>query len=672
MLQSLCRFVTLCSAQDIRRLWVLLALVLTTGILAVAGIASVVPFLQLAADPQAATENQLVQRLFDALNLESRSAKLMVVGWAVIVFLGVSNLLTLLAQWQTQRIAWTIAHHVSVFLAASYARLPYDYYLYRESGDIIKSVIDDVNRLVDGVVVAGCRLITQVIVSTMILVLLFYINPFVALTSIGVFFGPYLIMTYLRRAYLTDLGRERLLANSRRFITFSDLIVGIKAIKSAEADEYFVNRFEKPSRVFSQVQPKIYVSAATPRYVLESVAFGAVVAVIMYLSNRSTDLVSVIPTLTLFTLAGYRLMPAAQQGYQAMVQLLSNYPAIDNIYFDVQSQVSGKEQQLIGSRRNKSTTESGALAATRENPRWRNTAGATSETAKIANTKDKSAESAVATEGVSATDREVQNFNAQATVLTHSTQFNVSQGIDFTQSISMRDLSFAFGPDEPRVLKEISLDILKGQRVGFVGPSGSGKTTLIDIVVGLLQPSSGELFIDNCPIDQSRTTAVKKLIGYVPQDVFLYNDTIARNIAFGVHDVDMPRVMRCCTLARLSQVIEQELVDGYDTVIGERGLRLSGGQRQRIGLARALYRMPQILVLDEATSALDTVTEKSVMSAIVNELPDVTIIIIAHRLSTVRDCDRLFVLDRGNLVAQGSYEELLSNSSLFQEMASIG
>lgn len=614
MLQSLRRFLSLCTAQDVRRLWVLLLMVVGTGILEVAGIASILPFLQLAADPEAASGNLLIQRIFDVLGLDTRSAGLLVIGWAVILFLGVSNLLTALASWHTQRIAWTIAHHVSVFLASSYANLPYQFYLHKESGDIIKSVIDDVNRLVDGVVIAGCRLITQFIVSAMILVLILIIDAWIAVIAICVFFGPYLVMTYLRKAYLTDLGRERILANSQRFVTFSDLIVGIKAIKSAGANEYFVNRFEAPSKTFSLIQPKIHISSVLPRYVLESIAFSSVVFVIMYLSNRSMDLVAVLPTLTLFTLAGYRLMPAAHLGYQSVVQLLSNYPAIDNIYRDVHSH--------------------------------------SSPAAGIA---------------VFAPPDAVGKPNVQQAAAS-----GVSKcATRFNDSLSLHDLSFTYGNNNPDVLSDISLRINKGQKIGFVGPSGSGKTTLIDILVGLLHPTDGQIQLDGVHIDSNKTEILKTLTGYVPQDVFLYNDSVARNVAFGKNEIDLERVKRSCSIAQMDSVIENEFTAGYSTVIGDRGLRLSGGQRQRIGLARALYQQPEILVLDEATSALDTLTEKSVLTEILNKLPDITIIMIAHRLSTVRDCDKLFVLDRGRLIAEGTYDHLISSSRLFREMASI-
>lgn len=223
-------------------------------------------------------------------------------------------------------------------------------------------------------------------------------------------------------------------------------------------------------------------------------------------------------------------------------------------------------------------------------------------------------------------------------------------------------------------LDELSLTIPARITVGLVGGTGAGKTTAVDLILGLLEPTRGRLLVDGRPIAGKDLRAWQRNIGYVPQSIFLTDDTVAANIAFGVPNekIDQEAVERAAHVAELHEFVTNEMPDGYATMVGERGVRLSGGQRQRIGIARALYHNPDVLVLDEATSALDNLTEKAVMDAVHNLGHRKTIIIIAHRLSTVRECDHIFMLGHGQLIAQGRYDELLESNNTFRAMAIPG
>jgi len=240
----------------------------------------------------------------------------------------------------------------------------------------------------------------------------------------------------------------------------------------------------------------------------------------------------------------------------------------------------------------------------------------------------------------------------------------------FERQISLEQISFSYpGKTEP-VLKDISLIIPARKITAFVGATGSGKSTLADIITGIITPQSGHVLIDDAPLNASNLQGWRADIGYVPQQIFLLDDTIWRNIAFGIADenIDEIAVVRAAQAAQIDEFIRAELKDGYDTIIGERGIRLSGGQRQRLGLARALYRNPRLLVLDEATSALDNVTERSVMDAIHAWSSSKTVVVIAHRLSTVQQCDQIVLLEHGKIAAVGAYEELLKSSGIFQKL----
>ncbi len=240
----------------------------------------------------------------------------------------------------------------------------------------------------------------------------------------------------------------------------------------------------------------------------------------------------------------------------------------------------------------------------------------------------------------------------------------------FQKDIQFRGVRFRYTGDGPWVLDGLGLVIAKGARVGFVGSTGSGKSTTLDLLMGLLMPTEGELLVDGQPISGISVRAWQQTIAHVPQSIYLADTTLAENIAFGVppDTIDLDRVQQAARQAQIADFIESR-PEGYQAYVGERGIRLSGGQRQRIGIARALYKQASVLVFDEATSALDNATEQSVMEAIEGLNRDLTILLIAHRLTTVRRCDTIVELEHGRVVAQGTYEQLLECSPSFRRMA---
>jgi len=245
------------------------------------------------------------------------------------------------------------------------------------------------------------------------------------------------------------------------------------------------------------------------------------------------------------------------------------------------------------------------------------------------------------------------------------------ENISFLDKLVLSNVSFNYPGTDRSVLNDISLTIPVNNMVGFVGLTGSGKTTLIDIILGLLEPQKGSLVVDGVEINSKNIINWQRKLGYVPQQISLIDASLAENIAFGVkkEEINMETVHNVSRIASLHDFVNNNLKDGYNTPIGERGVKLSGGQRQRVGLARALYYNPSVLVLDEATSALDNTTERFVMDSIKKLGHEITIIIIAHRLSTIRDCDVIYHLDKGNIVSKGTYKELLKNDKKFSEMA---
>lgn len=242
---------------------------------------------------------------------------------------------------------------------------------------------------------------------------------------------------------------------------------------------------------------------------------------------------------------------------------------------------------------------------------------------------------------------------------------------EFNDSLVFDRVTFRYPETERPQLSEISLTIKRGQSVGLVGASGAGKSTLADLVLGLHNPSEGRILADG--IDVSANLRVwQDRIGYVPQNIYLTDDTLRRNVAFGLPDdkIDEDRLTTALAKSQLSRLVA-ELPQGVDTLVGEMGGRLSGGQRQRIGIARALYNDPALMVMDEATSALDGATEKEIGNALACLQGDKTVLLVAHRLSTVRNCDRIFLLEHGRLAAAGSFDELVAGNATFRHMVEL-
>ena len=295
---------------------------------------------------------------------------------------------------------------------------------------------------------------------------------------------------------------------------------------------------------------------------------------------------SALPIISLYVFAGYRLMPAVQQIYEAFTQLTFITPSLDKLYDDLKNLKPFNENQ----------------------------------------------------------DQDILPFN---------------------KSIILKNIHYNYPNASRTILKDISLNISAKSTVGLVGATGSGKTTTVDIILGLLEPQKGTLEIDGKIIRKQNSRSWQRSIGYVPQQIFLADDTIAANIAFGLEpkEINQEAVEKASKIANLHEFVIDELPKKYQTTIGERGVRLSGGQRQRIGIARALYHNPQLLILDEATSALDNQTEKAVMDAIDNLDKNITIIQIAHRLNTLKKCDKIFLLEKGELKKDAKYDELINASA---------
>jgi ABC-type multidrug transport system fused ATPase/permease subunit len=488
-------------------------------------------------------------------------------------------------------------HSIGSRLLRGYLSQPYVWFLRRHSADLGRAVLEEVNYVVGNALIPAMRMLAQAVSLLFLTVLLFLVSPMIALFSLLILGGSYVLIFFVVRRLLTQLGKRHAEANKARFKIAQEAIGGIKEVKILGLEDAYLNQFYVPSIQVAASASASQAIGEMPRNFLETIAFGGMVLLIMaLLKSGDGSLNGILPVLGVFAFAGLRMFPAVQQIYHSLSTMRYTSAALDNVHQD--------------------TLETGAnLAPLPSGPAM------------------------------------------------------LQMRVD--REIALVDIHYSYPKTEKPVLSGLTLTIPARTTVGIVGGTGAGKTTAIDVMLGLLTPDTGTLKVDGIQITAENLRAWQNALGYVPQQIFLVDDSVAANIAFGVppEKVDMLAVERAARVANLHDFVISELPAGYQTYVGERGVRLSGGQRQRIGIARALYHDPEVLILDEATSALDNLTERAVMEAVHNLSHEKTIIMIAHRLTTVKACDTILMVEKGKLLAQGPYDLLVAENDTFRRMA---
>lgn len=587
---------TLNKRQRRRVVLLIVAIVIMAG-LEVVNVSAIVPFLSLASDPGMIESHALLNWAYRFFGFQDANRFLIAVGLGLFFLMLASNLWSALTTWAQLRLVWSWNHQLSSALLRRYLNRPYTYFLNRNTSDLSKNLLSEVQQVTNQMIKPVILAIGKSVVALGIAAVLFVMNPGLALLVTAVVGGSYGAIYMAVRRRLAAIGKDRVRANSERFTVAAEGLGGIKDVKILHKEYAFWKRFEVPSRRFSRHQATSQTIGAVPRYAIETIAFGSVILILVYMIALEQDLGSIVPILGLYAFAGYRLMPALQQVFSGITAVRFYRAALEQVLDD--------------------------LEAADEEP----------------------ARPAVAS--------------------------SAAEPLALRERLELRDLRFRYPGAEREAVCGVSLTIPANATVGIVGATGSGKTTLVDLILGLLRPQSGAILVDGEPVTDEMLLAWQANLGYVPQHIFLMDSSVAENIAFGVpkEEIDMEAVRQAAQIAQIDDFVMNEMPRQYDTVVGERGIRLSGGQRQRIGIARALYRRPSVLVFDEATSALDNATENHVIEAIRTLKGTKTMLMVAHRVTTLADCDTIFMLDRGRLVAQGSYEELVRGTGRFAQVA---
>ncbi|MBI3544726.1 MAG: ABC transporter ATP-binding protein, partial [Deltaproteobacteria bacterium] len=535
-----------------------------------AGLGLLVPFVESIANPGALEKYGFLKWLPTAAGLPPT----VVFGIAIGALFIVKNLyLAALVHVQTR---WVFAktHEYSVRLFRGYLSKPYQYFLHKNSSDLLMN-IGRVSMVFDSVLLPLLNAMTEVMVTGLVGIMLLKVAPLITLGALAALGLPTYAIFRLAKTRRRALAVRK---EWRRDLMARWVTQGLSAIKETKVrgcEDFFLEKYSENALDCFLASGYVQTSTAMPKLFVEALAVLAFVGSISVLVLGHHDLVASLPVLGVFVIAMVRLMPSMTR---IMAQLASIH-------------LAGGAVALVAR-----DLEDAAAPALRELP-------------PPARTKS----------------------------------------LELRDSIDLQGITFVYDGTEREILDKADLTIRRGESIGLIGPSGAGKTTLVDMVLGLLEPTAGKILVDGKDI-HSNLRGWQRNIGYIPQTIYLTDDTIRRNVAFGVPDeaIDDAKVWEALKAAQLEGYV-RELPKQLDATVGERGVRMSGGQRQRIGIARALYHDPDLLVLDEATSALDSATELEVTRAIESLTGKKTLIVIAHRLTTVEKCTRLLKIANGKI-----------------------
>lgn len=580
MIQLISQVNGLLKAQERKQALNVLFLTILVALLEIVGIASILPFMAVLSSPELIETNKYLHGVYSALGFERAEHYLFFLGLVVLLLLVVGNVVKAVARWKTLDFSIMTGHTISSRLLRQYLSQPYSFFLSRNSSHLANSILDEINKLVSNVIVPLTDIIARFITVFAILLLLMVANPILAVSTGFVLGGAFVLVYWFMRKWLLRTGEERLSAQERRYQVISEAFLGIKNIKLTGNEKAYIRLYEAPSLVYSKTSAMAGVAGEVPRYAMEVIAFGGILFIILFLLLQNQGLSQVLPLITLYAFAGYRLMPSFQLIFQSYTRIRFHTAVLAQIHQEIEASNIQQDQAHL------------------------------------------------------CVDADVMP-------------------LAFDSEIEFRDVCFSYGQGNRPVLNGISFVLPKLTTMGIVGKTGAGKTTVVDLLLGLLVPTGGEILIDGVPLTNENRRAWQKNCAYVSQHIYLTDDTVRSNIAFGVpgDEIDDDLVHRVAKMAAVDEFVLQDLPQGYETVVGENGVRLSGGQRQRIGLARALYLNRPILVLDESTSALDVATEKKVMESIAKMAGEKTIIIIAHRQATLDRCDCILEVDGRKIIA---------------------
>lgn len=586
-------YILLPSEQKLALLLLLMTLIAV--LMEIAGVLSLLPFLYVLTDPSIIETNEILKTVFEiSLNygIKTNHQFLIFLGILILILLFISLSFKSFMIYFQNRFIEMRKFSLAQRLVQSYLHQPYLWFLNRHSSSLCKNILDESHTVISRGLYHLINLITQIIVVLVLISLSIIADPLISIV-IGILFGSlYTLILILSKGIVSKFGNQRFNYNELLFKIINETFIAIKQIKISGIENIKIKTISKLGINLAKNSAFVGTVSAIPRYVIELLVFGGMLTLTLFLMTKEGTFEKALPTIVLYAIIGYKLMPALQSIFLSLTNL--NYVAIsvDKI---------SKELKLV---------------------------------------------------------KEFEILQKQ-------------ERFQLNKSISLKKVFFKYPETSTNALNDINLNIKANSFFGIVGTTGSGKTTLVDIILNLLVADKGLLKVDNEPINNLNSRKWMKSVGYVPQNIFLIDDTFSANIALGINDEDIDQI-QLEKVSKIAEIHNHIIAEPgkYETQIGEQGVRLSGGQRQRIGIARALYHDPKVLILDEATSALDNITQKSILNNLKSMKTDITIIMITHRLSTVKECDSIILMEKGEIKAQGTFEELLKRNDNFKDQLS--
>tara|TARA_B100001063_G_scaffold209106_1_gene205913 strand:- start:294 stop:2090 length:1797 start_codon:yes stop_codon:yes gene_type:complete len=578
-----------------KRFYALQIMVIVMSFAEIIAVASIIPFMALVGDMSLLQQDTYISKIYRASGIISESKFVLILGVSILIVLFISTVISMFTTWRLSIFATKIGTEIADRLYTHYLNKEWLFHASGSSAQLTKKISYETTRITNGVLVPLLQMNARISLALFMSLTIFIYDPKVALVGLAIFALAYFILYKLVRSRLQINGRAISQVNEERFRLMNEGFGGIKDVLLLGKAYEFIKHFKQTGGVLAYSQGTNAALAQVPRYFMELVAFGSMITLVIYLiAVHDSDLGMILPILSVYALAGFKLLPAFQQIYASTATIKGNIAAFESIH-----------QDLTDSSHRKS----------------------------------------------------VKKKIAQEHLLPK-------------KQISFKHINFSYPGKSELLFSKLDILIPANSVIGLVGKSGSGKSTLIDILLGLIKPQEGELKVDDIVVDDNNLRSWQNTIGFVPQSIFLSEGTIAENVAFGIpqEEINLEQVKQALNLAHLSELLKN-LEKGIHTKVGERGVQLSGGQRQRIGIARALYHEAKVLIFDEATSSLDGITEKMIMNAIHNFKGQKTIIMIAHRLKTIQECDKIILMEKGEVIGQGTYKELIETNDYFKKMS---
>lgn len=587
----------------------LLGMMAIGAVLEMVGIGAVPAFISTLAAPEKVRAFPGVQPVLEAVGITTGRE---LVIWGAVAFIFVFTIRAgYLILLQYVRIRLTERHRVRLgrLLFTKYMQAPYEFHLERNTAELLRNVNTETKNVISGAINPVLQLILNAMMTVSIAALLIAATPLAALGAVvGVGGGGWLFLRAVREK-TSEYGKMARTERRKAIQAVNQGLGGFRDARVIGVEDSLIDSFYQSIARYARFERYKKFVSELGNPLLEYIAVLGLMLLVLAMVAVGTDLATMVPLLGLFGAAIVRLRATIGAITNRLTALRYNMASVDAVVGD--------------------------LRALDE----------------------------LDHEAVAYPSGERRNGTAK---------FQASQ-LSFDRELRFDGVTYRYPNTDEPVLRDIDLVIEPGQSVGLVGATASGKTTLVSVLLGLLEPQDGRVLVDGVDVRQN-LRAWQDHLGYIPQSIFLLDDTIRRNVAFGVpeDEIDDEKVWEALYVAQVGDFVMDELANGVETIVGENGVRLSGGQRQRVGLARAIYHNPGVLVMDEATSDLDNETERRVMEALADARDDRTFVTIAHRLSTVRDCDRLFFLKQGRIVARGTYGELCATQEDFRQMAQVG